>query len=40
MVNVGDLVAGNNIKLHGGLRTGCSNSENPTKEGEYFYMKY
>lgn len=36
MVNAGDLVAGNNIKLYNGLRTSCSNGEKPTKQGDDF----
>lgn len=39
MVNADDPVAGNNIKLHGGLRTGCLNSEKPAKQRDVFYMK-
>lgn len=39
MVNAGDLVADNNKKLHGGLKTSCSNSEKPAKQGDDFYMK-
>lgn len=39
MVHAGDPMVGNNIKLHDGLRTGCSNSEKPDKQGDDFYMK-
>lgn len=39
MVHAGDTMGGNNIKLHGGLKTGFSNSEKPAKQGDDFYMK-